>query len=120
MDYGSADGCSQTDYHNGTCNNAWTQSNVYYVAWGAPDAFSSPEIYYSSGAAQWTEISLYGENYVQSPIYFEGPLDAYDLDSTTYTSAGAWNKLIADLNPYTALQPTEYMPYSLEVHNATG
>jgi hypothetical protein len=119
LDYGSADGCSQTTDTNTTCNNRWTQSDVYYVAWGALSALSSPEIYYTSLAAQWTQISRYGAQYSQGPIYFEGPLDEYDLDNSTLTSSAAWNALTSDLNQYAATQPTEDMPYSLEVHSAS-
>lgn len=42
-DFGDATGCPPA----GSCNNTWTQSNVYYVAWGAssPYSFVIPEIY---------------------------------------------------------------------------
>jgi hypothetical protein len=106
LNYGSTDGCPQTTHNNGGCNNGWNQDDVWYVSWGAPPAYATPEIYYQSQANQWGQIKLW------KPMSFEGPLDEYDLNTGTFTSAQAWS----------ALGNAEgwlYMPYSLEIHIAS-
>ncbi len=44
---------------------------------------------------------------------FQGPLDEYDLANSTLTSSQAWSASINKLPSGT------YMPYSLEVHDAS-
>lgn len=59
-DYGDAAGCPPA----GACDNAWTQEDVWYVAWGAPPAEPLPEMYNTTGiqAQQWQQIDIYGLN----------------------------------------------------------
>lgn len=67
--YGDAGGCPQQGtISNGSCNNNWTQEDVWYVSYGVASAFPLPEIYLtgSSGcpacnARQWQQLSLYGD-----------------------------------------------------------
>ena len=55
----SADGCPQdypptepeTGYYSpGSCNDGWTQEDIYYVSWGASSSWPYPEIYNTIGA----------------------------------------------------------------------
>lgn len=77
--FGSADGCPQSYTLSGgvyitgqtstagSCNNGWTQEDVYYMSWGHTLAYSIPEIYYnlqagevfSRQAVQWERIVRY-------------------------------------------------------------
>ena len=63
-DIGDAAGCPQdgTSAAAGSCNNSWTQNDLWYVSWGAKPSLPLPEIYRTDGAqaSQWAELSLYG------------------------------------------------------------
>ncbi len=99
-DYGDAAGCPPY----GSCDNGWTQHDVYLVAWGDAPAWATPEIYTSATASEWISISdTYG------PIVFWGPMDEYDLDSSTLTPAQAWSDLCS----------SQTCEYSLQIHKAT-
>jgi hypothetical protein len=115
LNYGSADGCPESSYDNGGCNNGWDQYDVWYVSWGSSPAVTAPEIYYAANASQWTMICLYGANYQNGEVLYQGPLDEYDLNTSTNTSTQAWDELENDLNAYPACAQT--MPFSLEVHD---
>jgi hypothetical protein len=115
LNYGSADGCPESSYGNGGCNNGWDQYDVWYVSWGSAPAVTAPEIYESAQASQWTMICLYGANHQTGEVFYQGPLDENDLDSSTYTSTQAWDALENDLNAYSSCAQT--MPYSLEIHD---
>ncbi len=112
LNFGSADGCPPY----GSCNNGWTQDNVYYVSWYAPPALPAPEIYNYQMAQQWASISLYGKQHYNYPLVFQGPWDEYDMDTSTLTAQQAWNDLWTDLNNDSL--PTT-MPYSFEIHLAS-
>ncbi|GHO87888.1 hypothetical protein [Dictyobacter formicarum] len=114
LNYGSADGCPQYSTGNGSCNNGWNQYDEWYVSWGSPPAIVAPEIYYSSMARQWAMISLYGAQSQGSAVQMQGPLDEYDLDTSTLTPAQAWSNLWTDLNNNSAT--AQNMPFSLEIH----
>ncbi|HLG77381.1 MAG TPA: hypothetical protein VKX46_13280 [Ktedonobacteraceae bacterium] len=115
INYGSADGCPSSSSANGSCNNGWNQYDVWYVSWGSPPAKPLPEIYYSVQAQQWTMISLYGAQSQNKVVRMQGPLDEYDLDSSTDTSAQAWSQLWTDLNTYSTT--AQNMNYSAEIAN---
>jgi hypothetical protein len=96
--YGSADGCSQTSYSNGGCNNGWRQADVYYVSWGNDEAYALPEIYYLSQSHQWTMISRYGYYYGNyGKIGFDGPMTEFGYNGS-YDSNHAWNQFWTELN----------------------
>lgn len=101
IDYGSADGCPESSYGNGSCNNGWNQYDVWYVAWGASPALVTPEIYYSANALQWTMISEYGEAY-QGGMGILGPWEEHNLDTSTLTAQGAWSALYGDLTSHSS------------------
>ncbi len=117
IDFGSADGCSSTSYANTGCSNGWVQDNVWWAAWGCPPAQAAPEIYYQVNADQWFRIAQYSHYYKSSLMGFQGPMDQYDLDSSSFTSAAAWNALWNDVNsdPNTAVN----FRFSLEIHVAS-
>jgi hypothetical protein len=56
-DYGDAAGCPP----RGRCIGAWTQEDLWYVAWGARSAWPLPQIYTPTGsmAREWFQLSLY-------------------------------------------------------------
>lgn len=116
LDFDSADECSTDQYNDQPCGSTgWSQYDVWYVSWGAPPAFPTPEIYYNALALQWTMISLYGANYHNEAVYYQGPWDEYDLDSSTYTSTQAWSTFWNDLNSYS--QTAQNMFFSAEIHD---
>jgi hypothetical protein len=117
LNYGSADGCPESSYDNGGCNNGWDQYDIWYVSWGSTPAVTAPEIYDTNGAtaSQWEMICLYGANYQSGEVLYQGPQDENDLASGTNTSTQAWDQLENDLNSHSACAQT--MPYSLEVHD---
>ena len=84
------------------------------MSWGASPDEPLPEIYYSTQAQQWAMISLYGAQYQGSAAHMQGPLDEYDLDSSTNTSDQAWNQLWTDLNNNSAT--AQNMTYSAQIH----
>lgn len=116
VDYGSADQCSETAYNNQPCGNTgYYQYDYWWLSYGLVNALCAPDIYVSGLAQQWEMISHYGYSYQGKRIYFEGPLDEYDLNSSTYTPTAAWDALWSALNSSSATADTP--PYSLEVHD---
>ncbi len=115
LDYGSADGCPASSDGNGACNNGWDQYDVWYVSYGSPPALATPEIYYQVNANQWQEVSLYGYQYQFGAVQYQGPLDEYPLNSSTFTSTQAWDAFenALDGNPATA----QTMLHSLNLHD---
>jgi hypothetical protein len=101
-DFGDAGGCPLTTHDNGPCNNNWRQYGVWYVSWGASAALPMPEIYFSSMAHEWTQISWYGYAKQGGRLNIQGPLSENALDSSTLTATQAWNDLWTDLNAHTA------------------
>jgi hypothetical protein len=106
-DYGSADGCPPY----GSCLGGWTQSQVYYVAWGCSICYVAPEIYVNpppgppAQAQQWNAINSAGGG----GMLPDGPLDEYPLDHSTNTPSQAWS----ELNAY-----FPSMSHSMEITNS--
>ena len=118
VDYGDAGGCSYSGYTGGSgygCNGDWNQYGVWYKSWGAPPAYPLPEIYNDYLAHQWWLISQYGY-YIQggARLTFDGPLDEYDRDPSTFNNIQAWD----DLSNYLEQDPNTNVPmtYSVEIH----
>jgi len=124
VDYGSADGCSQTSHDDASCNNSWHQSTEWSLSWGVagiPRALTgargAPQIYFGSGAAQWEQIALYGDIYKSGRQLFEGPLDQNTAPvdgNTTTNSSQAWDDFEQSLESHVATRQT--LPYSLSIH----
>jgi hypothetical protein len=71
-DYGDAAACPP----RGNCQGAWTQEDVWYVAWGARTAIPLPQVYTPNGvmAEQWYRLSLYSYRVHGSPMVIAGVL----------------------------------------------
>ena len=71
-DYGDAAGCPP----RGRCVGAWTQEDVWYVAWGAHAAWPLPQIYTPTGsmAQEWFQLSLYSYRQHGWRMTLAGPL----------------------------------------------
>jgi hypothetical protein len=96
LNYGSLDGCPP---YGGCSGNGWTQSAYFHLSWGASPAFALPEIYYQSQTNEWVNLSQWGYNNVGGDVMqFNGPLDEYDLNSSTFSSSAAWNSLVSGLS----------------------
>jgi len=56
-DYGGLAGCPPV----GNCEGRWTMEDLWYVAWGAPNAIPLPEIYTRNGisANQWYQLAVF-------------------------------------------------------------
>jgi hypothetical protein len=118
---GAAEGCPQSG--SGSCNNGWTQDNLWYVSWGADPAEPLPEIYNMANAAQWAALSLYAyQNYGQSMIIsgaltefgacVQDPTDPTCLPVAT-TPAQGWQLLYNKLNSSTLTSQT--LPWSTDI-----
>ena len=95
INYGSADGCSQTSANGGGCNNGWTQQAIWYVSTGVRGSSVTPEIYYNANAQQWALISKYGKTHHNKQLIIPGALDQYPGGGNTSTQA--YNELRAQL-----------------------
>lgn len=107
IDFGSADGCPQTTHTNGACSNGWNQDGVWYVGYGAAPALAAPEIYLQAQANQWGQLKQW------KYMFYEGPLDEYTLDPSTFTAAQAWTAL-GDAQAWSTS-----MYFSMEIHVAS-
>lgn len=104
INFGSADGCPPV----GSCNNGWTQENIYWLSEGAPaSCCSMPQIYNTqeTQAKQWQQLSLYAYSTYGSRMTIYGPLSQYaaclqtnDCSGTNNTPDQAWNQLRNWLN----------------------
>jgi hypothetical protein len=76
-DYGSADGCPPY----GRCAGAWTMEDLWFVAWGSPNAWPLPEIYANNGAnaAQWYALSVYSYHRHHQPVRFVGVMTQWNM-----------------------------------------
>lgn len=102
--YGDAAGCPPY----GSCNNGWTQEDVWYVSWGAPPAWPLPEIYTTNGsmASQWYRMSLYAYTRHFRRMNIAGTMTQKQacLDNggctngTDNTPAAGWTQLWSSLN----------------------
>jgi hypothetical protein len=117
INFGSADGCPYQGYvNNGACNNGWHQTDVAALAWGYPNAVSTPEIYNGNQAKQWGYLSAYSSReHTWGQIHFAAPWDEHDLDTGTYTAQQAWDALY---NACVNAGVPDTPPYSMEIHTA--
>ena len=114
---GSADGCPQTLGTTTTCNYGWTPKNLYDLTYGMMPTRALPlvQIYYSSMARQWANISLVGGLATGKRMTFAGPLtevtacdqadSCFSMDATSAWNT-LWNQLRAD--PRTAISDLQY------------
>ena len=99
-DFGSCDGCptiatTGNGYPFGPCSGCsnWNQYGAWYVSWGASDALIIPEIYYYNQQGGWAGLSYYSVLAHGGRIYFDGPMDEYDMPNAggSYTQASSWS-----------------------------
>lgn len=81
INFGDAQGCpfERTYGVNGTCDNDWTQEDIWYISWGAPPSSPFPLIYATEGgnAAQWYSLSAYAHDAHQLAMYIRGSVTQY-------------------------------------------
>lgn len=98
-DFGDAAGCP-------SCQNGWSERNVYYMAYGDSLAEALPEIYNSAMATEWGDIASYAYASLGADMGFLGSMSQYqackDLGQTCSgadnTAAQAWTDLYDALN----------------------
>lgn len=129
FNYGACVGCPTTVdpswYY--TVPMPWSQDHVWYVSWGAPPAFSVPEIYRNDGylARQWAAVSLYGSTYLKtSRIVFSGVMTQAgacsqradsdpSCETLDNTPAEGWYQMVAALQAIN--DPTPYPRWSTDI-----
>lgn len=94
-DYGDAAGCPPY----GSCDNGWTQNDVWYVAWGSPVGYPVPEIYTADGGTtnEWYNLSLY------SYLNHGGRMDIL-LAFTQYAACGCGGGTLTPAQAFAQLQ----------------
>lgn len=114
---GSADGCPQTLGTTTTCNYGWTPKTLYDLTYGMMSTRSLPlvQIYYTSMARQWANISLVGSQATGKRMTFAGPLTevtACNQANSCYSMAAtdAWHTLWKQLrlDPRTSISDLQY------------
>lgn len=95
INYGSADGCPQSGFGGGGCNNGWSQVSVWQVSAGVRGAMVTPEIYYPANATQWALISKYGKVHHNRPLNIIGIMDQSPNGGNN--GSQAWTQLHASL-----------------------
>lgn len=103
-DYGDAADCPP----RGNCLGAWTQEDLWFVAWGARTALPLPQIYTPNGvmAEQWYRLSLYSYRVHGAPMRIAGVMSQRTACRQSSDScrgmnnspASAWHQLHRALN----------------------
>jgi len=91
-DYGDAAGCPPY----GSCNNGWSQNDLWYVSWGSYDSYPVPEIYTNGTAQEWYNESLYSSlNKSNGRLGFLGTMTQWAASGNccTYTPAQGFDTL---------------------------
>jgi hypothetical protein len=107
--YGSADSCPPY----GNCANGWTREDVWYVSWGAPRAYPTPQIYYEANIRQWYGLAMHGHSQHGEAIRLLSTFTEHAADPSTYTSRQAWNKTNGLLNSDSRTSQT--IPFSTDI-----
>lgn len=114
-DYGDAGACpgltdASVNSPCGDANHAWTQSDVWMVAWGLPASVAFPEIYFDGNprmADQWAQISQVGQvQHAGQSITFYGVLTQFQkCKNSNFTIVGCSDasRTQFTISPYTAL-----------------
>jgi hypothetical protein len=103
-DFGDAAGCPP----RGNCIGAWTQEDLWFVAWGARSAWPLPQIYTPTRtmAQEWYGLSLYAYKHHGSRMTLAGALSQHTACRQSSDScrgmnnspSTAWHQLYALLN----------------------
>lgn len=104
------------DAENGVDSaNGWTAEDVWYKAYGAPQNWPIPEIYYTANATRnWQPISLWAYKNKGRPIYFLGVLTQYAADPDTLSPSQGWLALYNALNSDTRTAQQD-IPYLTDI-----
>ncbi len=109
--YGDAAGCPPY----GSCNNGWTQEDVWYTSWGSLPAYPVPEIYNPATAQEWYRISLYGYTNHGGAVQILGTLTQWAAAGYCCTNPPdqGWQQMTDAVNgdPRTA----QVIPYSTDI-----
>ena len=103
-DYGDAAGCPP----RGNCIGAWTQEDLWFVAWGARSAWPLPQIYTPtrSMAQEWYRLSLYSYEHHGTRMTLAGALSQHaacrqssdPCRGMNNSPSKAWHQLYSLLN----------------------
>ncbi len=116
---GAAEGCPPA----GTCDNNWSQEDIYYTNWSNSPAYPFPQIYNetSVNASQWQQISAYGVSAHGQKMVFRGAMSQYQacVDQSELCiglkngPVDAWTQLRNAINSSAATKGT--IPYATDV-----
>lgn len=116
---GAAEGCPPV----GTCDNGWSNEDIYYVNWWNPPAWPFPQIYNELGtnASQWQILSAYGVSAHGSKMVFRGTMSQYQAcadqneacSGTKNSPVEAWNQLRSAINASSSTKGT--IPYATDI-----
>jgi hypothetical protein len=103
-DFGDAAGCPP----RGNCIGAWTQEDLWFVAWGARSAWPLPQIYTPtrSMAQEWYRLSLYSYKHHGTRMTLAGALAQHaacrqssdPCRGMNNSPSNAWHQLYSLLN----------------------
>jgi hypothetical protein len=121
-DYGAAEGCPPYGDCGTSSHPEWTSEDVWYLAWGAPPAYSLPEIYLTSGgnAQQWYNLSLYGSLNHGIAMTIDGALTQYQacqqrgcIPAVANTPEQGWTQLWTAL--HNDSRTAQDLPWSADI-----
>ncbi|PFF83222.1 hypothetical protein CN329_26995 [Bacillus cereus] len=117
--YGDAAGCPPY----GSCNNGWTQNDIWYISWGSGISSPLPEIYTtnSSQAKEWANLVKY--SFTKDPnnpmiiagvmTQYQACLDQGGCSGTNNTPEQGWTQLWNELNADSQTAQTLLNPQTL-------
>jgi hypothetical protein len=118
---GAAEGCPPA----GTCDNGWSDEDIYYVNWWNKPAWPFPQIYNEAGtnATQWQRISAFGVTNHGSKMVFRGAMSQLEAcadqgnpsvcSGLKNTPVEAWNQLRNAVNANSSTKGT--IPYATDI-----
>jgi hypothetical protein len=92
--------------------DGWTGQQVYEVSWGMAAACAEPEIYFSSMATEWQELSQSAVANGDGAISFSGVMT--EVESGTLSPNGAWSDLQADTAQNPAIPSVTTISWTLQ------
>lgn len=117
--YGDAAGCPPY----GTCNNGWTQDDVWYISWGSGISSPLPEIYTTNSAQAKEWASLVKYSFTKDPnnpmiiagvmTQYQACLDQGGCSGTNNTPEQGWTQLWNELNSDSQTAQTFTNPQTL-------
>ena len=95
----------------------WTNEQVWYVAYGAPDDLPLPEIFYKADAVKdWEVLSVWACNHEGGPINFKGTIS--EFVSHTNSAAQAFTDMYnAEASNSCTARALSGMIFSTEIYH---